>query len=305
MRVLICGAGAMGCLFGGYLSLAGEEVWLLSHWQEHIARVRQEGLRIHTLDGRTLQLPISILSYDDPLPQGIEVAFISVKSHDTPEAATQAAGALAPHGYAITMQNGIGNYEVLAAVVGIERALLGVTSHGATLLGPGEVRHAGVGPTYIAAEPEREAATRIAEMLAAAGFASQVEENIERVVWNKLLVNVGINALTAILGVPNGVLAESPEAETLLRAAVAEAAAVARAKGISISGDPAERALAVARATATNRSSMLADMERHAPTEVVVINGAIVREGEALGIPTPVNETLLRLVQAREKSYEQ
>ncbi len=305
MRVLICGAGAMGCLFGGYLSLAGEEVWLLSHWQEHIARVRQEGLRIHTLDGRTLQLPISILSYDDPLPQNIEVAFVSVKSHDTPEAAAQAAGALAPHGYAITMQNGIGNYEVLAAAVGTERALLGVTSHGANLMGPGEVRHAGVGPTYIAAEPEREAATRIAEMLGAAGFASQVEENIERVVWNKLLVNVGINALTAILGVPNGVLAESPEAVTLLRAAVAEAAAVAHAKGISISGDPAERALAVARATATNRSSMLADMERHAPTEVAVINGAIVREGAALGIPTPVNETLLRLVQAREKSYEQ
>jgi 2-dehydropantoate 2-reductase len=280
-------------------------VWLRSHWQEHIARVRQEGLRIHTLDGRALQLPISILSYDDPLPQDIEVAFISVKSHDTPEAAAQAAGALAANGFAITMQNGIGNYEVLAAAVGAARALLGVTSHGATLLGPGEVRHAGGGPTYIAAEPEREAATRIAEMLAAAGFASQVEENIERVVWNKLLVNVGINALTAILGVPNGVLAASPEAETLLRAAVAEAAAVARAKGIAISGDPAERALAVARATATNRSSMLADMERHAPTEVAVINGAIVREGEALGIPTPVNETLLRLVQAREKSYEQ
>ena len=305
MRVLICGAGAMGCLFGGYLSLAGEEVWLLSHWQEHIARVRQEGLRIYTLDGRALQLPISILSYDDPLPQDIEVAFISVKSHDTPEAAAQAAGALAPDGYAITMQNGIGNYEVLAAMVGAERALLGVTSHGATLLGPGEVRHAGVGPTYIAAEPKREAATRLAEMLTAAGFASQVEENIERVVWNKLLVNVGINALTAILGVPNGVLAEWPEAETLLRAAVAEAAAIARTKGIPISGDPAERALDVARATATNRSSMLADMERHAPTEVAVINGAIVREGAALGIPTPVNETLLRLVQAREKSYEQ
>lgn len=300
MRVLICGAGAMGCLFGGYLSLAGEEVWLLSHWAAHIQRVRAEGLRLHALDGGVLRLPIPILSYDDPLPQGVDVAFISVKSHDTAQAAAQAARSLARDGVAITMQNGIGNYEVLAQTVGERRALLGVTSHGATLLGPGEVRHAGVGPTYIAAAPNRDAATRIAAMLTAAGFASQVEARIEPVIWNKLLVNVGINALTAILGVPNGVLAVSPEAERVLRAAIEEAATVARAKGIPIAGDPVERALAVARATATNRSSMLADMDRHAPTEVSVINGAIVREGAALGVPTPVNETLLRLVRAQE-----
>ncbi|MDQ4074706.1 MAG: 2-dehydropantoate 2-reductase [Chloroflexota bacterium] len=303
MRILICGAGAMGSLFGGYLTLAGEEVWLLSHWVEHIERIRREGLLLHPLEGAPLQIPIPILSYDDPLPHHVEVAFISVKSADTPEAARQAANALAPTGVAITMQNGIGNHEKLADEVGAKRALLGVTTHGATLLGPGEVRHAGTGPTYIASQPDREAATRIAALLTRAGFVSQIEREIEPVVWNKLLINVGINALTAILGVRNGVLAEHEPSRDLLRAAVEEAASVARAKSIPIHPDSVERTLSVAHATAYNVSSMLADVRRRVPTEIDVMNAAIVREGLALGIPTPVNETLTRLVQTMEATY--
>lgn len=303
MRVLICGAGAMGCLFGGYLARAGESVWLLSHWQEHIVRIRAEGLRLHPLDGPPLSIPLPILTYADPLPADVDVAFISVKSHQTAQAAREAEEALAPGGVAITMQNGVGNLEALAEVVGVSRALLGVTAHGAMLLGPGEVRHSGIGPTYLAAQPDRAATERIAAMLTAAGFASQIEEQIEQVVWGKLMVNVGINALTALLGVRNGVLIEQKASRDLLRAAVAEAATVARAKGIAIPPDAIERTLAVAQATASNRSSMLADVLRQVPTEIEVINGAVVREGAALGIPTPVNETLTRLVKTLETTY--
>jgi 2-dehydropantoate 2-reductase len=303
MRILICGAGAMGCLFGSYLALAGEEVWLLSHWTEHIQRVRRDGLRVHPLDGPPFVLSLPILSYEDPLPRAIDVAFISVKSHQTPEAATKAARAIGSDGVAITMQNGLGNQEALAAMVGADRALLGVTSHGATLLDPGEVRHAGSGPTTIATDPDPEAANRIAAMLTRAGFASTTAGNIEQVLWNKLLVNAGINALTAILGVRNGALAEHEDCVSLLVAAVNEAATVATARGLSIPPDPAATALRVARATSGNVSSMLADILRQVPTEVDVINGAIVREGAALGLPTPVNETLTRLVKSLESLY--
>jgi 2-dehydropantoate 2-reductase len=304
MRVLICGAGAMGCLFGSYLALAGEEVWLLSHWTEHIERVRRDGLRIHPLDGPPFVLTLPILSYEDPLPRAIDVAFISVKSHQTREAATRAARAIGSDGVAITMQNGLGNQELLAGVVGAGRALLGVTSHGATLLGPGEVRHAGSGPTTIATDPDPAAARRIASMLTGAGFASVTAGDIEQVVWNKLLVNAGINALTTILGVRNGALVEHPESVALLVAAVNEAATIASARGIAVPPDPAATALRVARATSGNVSSMLADILRQVPTEVDVINGAIVREGAALGLPTPVNETLTRLVKSLEALYE-
>jgi 2-dehydropantoate 2-reductase len=269
-----------------------------------VARIRAEGLTLHALGGGTRRLPLRVLTYDEPLPPSIELAFISVKSAHTAEAAAQAARALAPHGCAITMQNGLGNRERLAAAVGERRALLGVTSHGATLLGPGEVRHAGQGPTAIAARPDHAWAERIAALLTRAGIASEMADEIEPLLWNKLLVNVGINALTAILEVPNGALVAHDASRALLRAAVEEAAAVARAKGIAIAPEPVVRAEAVARATASNISSMLADVRRGVPTEVHVINGAIVREGQALGIPTPVNEVLTRLVETKEQLQE-
>lgn len=300
MRILICGAGAMGCLFGGYLSRAGHEVWLLSHWKEQMARIRAQGLLLHSFGGQRWRVPMRVVSYEEPLPENVKVAFICVKSYATGTAAEKAIKRLAPDGVAITLQNGLGNREQLAQVVGASRALLGVTSNGATLLGVGEVRHAGIGLTHLAAEPNRAAATRIAEMLTDAGFSCQVDEEIDAVVWGKLLINVGINALTAILRVPNGALADYESSRQLLRAAVEEGAAIARAKGISIVEDPVERTLAVARATATNRSSMLSDIQRGARTEIEVINGAIVREGAALGLPTPVNEILTRLVRALE-----
>lgn len=304
MRLLICGAGAMGSLFGALLTLAGQEVWLLSHWQAHIRRVRREGLRLHPLNGPPRIVPLQILSYEEPLPDGMDVIFVSVKSHQTRAAVNHAARALAADGVVITMQNGIGNREVLAEVVGEDRAMVGVTSHGATLLRLGEVRHAGAGPTHLSAHPDPDAAARIAAMLGAAGVETTVEREIEAVIWRKLLVNCGINALTALLGVPNGVLADEPHAETLLRESVQEAAAVAHALGIDLGeGAPVERALAVARATSSNISSMLSDVRRRVPTEIDVINGAVVREGARVGVPTPVNRALTLLVQATERTY--
>lgn len=301
MKILICGAGAMGSLFGAKLHLAGHEVWLTSHWAEHINAIRADGLTLHNPDGIIRHLAIPIIAPTDPLPTDIEVAFISVKSRQTESAAQQASQALAPDGIAITMQNGVGNLEVLAEIVGIERAFLGVTAHGATLLEPGAVRHTGQGSTMVATTPDATKAQQLTEILTTAGFTTTLEADIERVVWRKLLVNVGINALTAILNVPNGALAENEPAQAILREAVTEAAQVARAKDIAIGDDAIERALEVAQRTATNVSSMLADVRRGVETEIDVMNGAIVREGERLGIPTPVNRTLTHLIHAIEQ----
>jgi 2-dehydropantoate 2-reductase len=300
MNILICGAGAMGSLFGAKLTLAGHSVWLTSHWAEHIAAIRANGIELHTLDGTVQQIPLPILAPDDPHPTDIEIAFISVKSRQTANAAHQAALSLAPHGIAITMQNGVGNVEVLANAVGTERAFLGVTAHGATLLAPGVVRHTGQGSTIVATEPDPATATHLAELLTGAGFPTTLETNIEEVLWRKLIVNVGINALTAILDVPNGALIENRAAQAIVREAIAEAIRVAHAKGIALADDGAERALEVAERTAPNISSMLADIRRGVETEIDVMNGAVVREGERLGVATPVNRTLTRLVHALE-----
>jgi len=167
------------------------------------------------------------------------------------------------------------------------------------------VRHAGSGPTHLATRPaiaRRMAAVQ--SLFKAAGFETHLSDNLDSLLWGKLVINAGINALTAILGVPNGFLLEAEEARRAMEAAVAEAAAVARAAGIALPyDDPLRRAREVARATATNRSSMLADVTRAAPTEIAVINGAVVRAGERFGVATPVNQMLVWLVQALEWRY--
>jgi 2-dehydropantoate 2-reductase len=197
----------------------------------------------------------------------------------------------APGGRVLTLQNGLGNAELLG-----EGTLLGVTALGATLVGPGRVRPGGEGPTHIAG-PEP-----IARVFRAAGVDARAVDPAEgtSLVWGKLAVNAGINALGAIGNVPNGELLARPESRSLLERAANEVAAVARAKGIALPfPDAAAEARRVAAATASNLSSMLQDVLRGAPTEIDAINGAVVREGARHGVPTPANETLLRLVAAR------
>ena len=303
MRIAVVGAGAMGSLFGGTLS-AVTEVTLLDPWAEHVAAMQRDGLRIVELDGRETTIPVTATTDPAAVPE-VDLVIIFVKSHGTRQASQWASRFLAPGGLALTLQNGVGNGETMAEVLGADRVVAGVTSHGATLLGPGRVRHAGCGPTHIATRPE--IAARLSEVAAVfeqAGFEVHLSDDLESLVWGKLIINVGINGLTAILRVPNGQLVEIPAAGALMAQAVAEAEAVCQAKGISLPyDDPLGRVQEVARATATNRASMLQDVLRGVPTEIGVINEAIVREGKRLGIPTPVNEFIVTTIRAIEGSY--
>jgi 2-dehydropantoate 2-reductase len=163
-----------------------------------------------------------------------------------------------------------------------------------------------MGATTLGAAPDRGRAAALAALLAAAGLPAEVSDDVEALLWGKLVVNVGINALTALLRVPNGALAESAAALELMAAAVAEAAAVAAARGVRLPyADPVAHVEAVARATGANRSSMLQDVLRGAATEVAAINGALVREGERLGVPTPLNAALAALVEALDATAGQ
>jgi 2-dehydropantoate 2-reductase len=176
---------------------------------------------------------------------------------------------------------------------------------GGTLLGPGRVRHAGVGPTAFGVEPSRAVAGALVDLFRRCGLPAEVSDDIDALLWGKLLVNVGVNALTALLRVPNGVLADLPQARDLLARAVGEAAEVAAARGVRLPyADPVAHVLAVARATGANRSSMLQDVLRGGPTEVATINGAVAREGARLGVHTPVNSALLALVEALDASAD-
>ncbi len=303
MRIAVVGAGAMGSLFGGKLS-AVAEVTLLDPWAEHVATMQRDGLSIVELDGSKMTVPVTATTDPAAVPT-VDMTIIFVKSHATRQASQWASRFLAPDGLALTLQNGVGNADMMAEVLGTGRVVAGVTSHGATLLGPGQVRHAGKGPTHIATRPEiAKKLSDVAAVFEQAGFEVHLSDDLESLVWGKLIINVGINGLTAILHVPNGQLVEIPAASALMAQAVAEAEAVCRAKGVTLPyNDPLGRVREVARATAANRSSMLQDVLRGVPTEIGVINEAIVREGKRLGVATPANEFIVTTIRAIEDSY--
>lgn len=303
MRIAIIGAGAMGCLYGGKLACV-TDVWLIDPWREHVEAIRTRGLRIDEPRG---EFTVQVAATTNPVDVGrVDLAIVFVKSHQTRWAAEVAAGILAPDGLALTLQNGLGNGEVLAEVLGPARAWQGVTSHGATLLGPGHIRHAGTGPTYLQLRPEiAEKAEAVAALFRQAEIETHLSEDVAAIIWSKLIINVGINALTALLRVPNGVLAENEAAAAVMARLVEEAVRVVEAKGIALPyADPVTHVREVARATGQNRSSMLQDVMRGSRTEVGVINGAVVREAAKLGLAAPVNQTILDLVRALETSYE-
>jgi 2-dehydropantoate 2-reductase len=176
-----------------------------------------------------------------------------------------------------------------------------VTGLGATLLGPGRVRHAGQGATVFGAAPDRANVAALVNLFTTCGLPAELSESLDALVWGKLVANVGIYALTALLRVPNGALAARADARVLMAGAVAEAAAVAQARGTALPySDPLAYTLAVAQATSTNQSSMLQDVLRGSPTEIDAINGAVEREGLRLGVPTPINSMLAALVRVLE-----
>jgi 2-dehydropantoate 2-reductase len=304
MRIAVIGSGAMGCLYGAYLSRVAS-VALFDPWQEHVRAIQSEGLLLDELDGSQQRYCIPATTEVAELGTA-DLALISVKSHQTGWAADIARQVLSPMGIAVTLQNGLGNREIIAEAVTDERTVQGVTAHGATLLGPGHVRHAGQGPTHLALTRSTAAQVQqIATILRAAGFEAEASEGLDSLIWGKLIVNAGINALTAILRVPNGQLVRNPTAQQIMCEAVREAAAVAYALGVRLPyADAVERVEAVCRATATNRSSMLQDVLRGNPTEIGVINAVIVKEGQRTGVATPINSVLVSLVRAIESSYE-
>lgn len=287
MRIVVFGTGAMACLFASRLTRVAH-VTLIGTWAEAIHSIRERGILFEDSTGsQTIRANAEFLG-TQILPA--ELAIILVKSWQTAEIAEYVPRCLDPDGLAVSLQNGLGNLELLG-----DKVLPGTTSEGATLLGPGHIRCGGSGPTHIAA-PDW-----VLEMFSRAGFETYgcSPNEADSLLWGKLSISCGINALTALLRIPNGRLLEAPTAADLMDKAARECESVAQARGIKLPfADAAAKAREVAERTAENKSSMLQDLLRGAPTECNAINGAVVREGKRLNVPTPVNEVLYYLIKA-------
>lgn len=298
MRIAIIGAGAMGSLFGAFLSSAAD-ICLIDPYEDHVRMIAEKGLAVEGTDGAVRTYRLSATSDPSTVKTGVDLAIVFTKSHRTEWAARIAAPLLGENGFALTLQNGVGNRETIAGVLGEDRAVVGVTSHGGTLLDPGRVRHGGEGPTHIGGAGRNIEA--VVDLFRAAGIDTRLSKDVDSLIWGKLVINAGINALAAILRVPNGALGATPECESIMAGAVEEAAVVAESLGIRLPYEnPVEHVRAVCEKTSANRASMLQDILRGAATEIDVINGAVVQKGRAAGIPTPRNRFLWEVVKALE-----
>lgn len=297
MRVVVLGTGALGCVFAARLA-GRSDVWMLGTWAEAIAAVQRDGILVDDPDGKERRAFISAASSPAAVPPA-DVALILVKSYQTERAAAWAAQLLKGDGLAVTLQNGLDNMAKITAAVGEDRASSGVTYIGATLIGPAHVRHTANLPSYIGLSPTTsQRVDAFASLLSRTGLETHTTLDAESMAWSKALANAVINPLTALWRVPNGDLVQGVDRRGLLAQLVQEAVAVANARGISLPfEDPLAHVEAVCRSTAPNRSSMLQDVDRGRPTEIDSINGVIVAEGRRLGVPTPLNEAVWRLVR--------
>jgi 2-dehydropantoate 2-reductase len=303
MKTVMMGAGAMGSLFGGLLTRSGEEVWLVGNRKEQIDTICSVGLTFEE-KGELQIIPMNATSDVTSVGKADLVVFF-VKTYDTEMAVSDALVLEKEDTIFLTLQNGLGNEEVICQKIDRKKVMLGVTGHGATLLGLGHIRHAGWGKTFIGELDHRitDRVVRITQMFCDAGIETEASSNIHDHVWGKLLVNVGINALTALTGFKNGQLLDYPESARLMERLVFEAAEVARRKGVHLEEDPIEKVRKAIEATKENRSSMGQDFDHRRKTEIEAINGAVVREAQLLGTPVPFNQAVTDLVKAIEKNF--
>jgi 2-dehydropantoate 2-reductase len=299
MEILILGTGALATLFAARLAQAGHHITMLGSWTEGIAALREHGAGL--VDPNGIESRFKVLATDDARECiGAKFAIVLVKAWQTERAARQLSDCLTEDGLALTLQNGLGNYETLTRSLGAHRVALGSTTTGATLVAPGLARAGGEGVVSIQRHPT---IGPIDTALSSAKFNVHLVEDAQSLVWGKLVINAAINPLTALLRVPNGELLNRPSAREMMAKLAAEVAEVARAEKIKLPfDDPAAMAEEVARKTASNQSSMLQDVLRNAPTEIDVICGAVVRVGEKHGIETPVNWACWQLARALSNS---
>ncbi len=294
--VTLIGTGALASLLGARISRAGHGVTLIGTWREALDAINSRGIRVED-SHECWSAAAGALSIEEDRPTPGPLVLVLVKSHRTCAVADIAALARLPDGTTLTLQNGLGNREILAAAAGAGCVAAGAAYLGATILGPAHVRDGG--GSLIVLEKGRRASIA-AEVFQSAGFDIAAETDIAPAQWAKLAVNCAVNPLTALLRLPNGAILDDAEMRATLQLAAREVDAVARALGIRFARDAAELALEVVSSTARNRSSMLQDIERGVATEIEALNGAVVREADRLGVPVPVNRRLLNEIRQLE-----
>ena len=302
MRFGIVGAGAIGCLFGAKLRLAGDDVTLIHRDLSVVRAIQKNGVNLQELDGTLTKVRIHVRRGPAKL-LGAEVVIIAVKAYDTKLVAASYREIVPPETTLLSLQNGLGNVESIQSTFKNE-VLAASTTEGSFSLGPGYVKHTGRGLTLIGdtREANSDTCSRIKTAFDRADLKAKTSSNIRGVLWTKAIVNAAINPLSSLTRLPNGALAENAGVREIARGAVDEGITVSHAARIRLVGDPRKLWRRILLSTRANKSSMLQDIERGKMTEIRQLNGAILYYGRKTRVKTPVNEILTRLVLGLEES---
>ncbi len=306
MRTAILGAGAMGSVIGGLLAQAGDDVVLIDVAQPLVDAIRANGLTLQNKDGR--QTTVRISATTDLAAVGpVDLLIVFVKCYHTEAAVRSAGPLLKADTIVLSLQNGWGNAPRIAAIVGEERLLIGVSYHSATVLGPAAVLHGGHGPTFLG-EINGSVSSRaeaVAQFLSSASIKTQASDDVLKEIWSKLALNVATLPASALTGLTAEKLLGSPEMRELMQVLLREVVAVAGSQKISLGFQERWEAITglLGRLAPNTKGSMFQDVERRRRTEIDVINGAVVAVGQEQNIPTPANEVMVQLIKALETTF--
>lgn len=312
MKISVLGTGAMACLFAGRMAQVGHEVWMVSRWKENVEKIGRDGLRLMERGRPDLVAhPRATLHPEDVTADGVrpELVLVSCKTWQTEETVKYSLGIVGENTCVLSLQNGMGNEEILSRYVKADNVFFGAASVAAEIPEPGTVQdftNRNRSPLISLMPMNRvmdKRTARIGELFQSLGYDTDASPAAERWIWRKLCINCCANAVSAVAQISNRLLANDRDGFILLSRITGEVCAVANAKSVPEDYEDLRAYIHFTLYNNGHYTSMCRDVHDRRPTEIDAINGAVVREGKRLGIPTPVNETLTHLVRLIENHY--
>ena len=309
MKITMMGAGAMGGMIGGRLAAAGNDVWLVDTWKEHVDSMKQNGLILDTSEGRKVLKVNATTDVAEVYEKDgyMELVIIFVNTNFTDQITRDAMAVVGPDTYVLTVQNGVGNADIIARYVRKDRIILGTTLAAGVVEGPGHVRDSGTN-TFTQIMPMEGPVTPVVEKICAtlseAGLRTEATPEAETAIWRKLCVNCCTCGIGTVTRLTCGQVCEEPDGAPLVREIIREVCAVANAQGLKLDYETEVSHFFEVYTPSTHYASMVQNAKKHIRTEAETIMGAVVHDGDRLGAPVPYNTTIYHLVRMIQDHYE-
>ena len=303
LKIAIVGCGAMGSVYAGLFASAGHEVWAIDRWAEHVQAMKQSGLR---LEGKSGDRTVKVHATTDAKQAGAcDLVVLATKAMHVAPAAESVKALLGKDTPVLSIQNGLGGPETAAGILGRERVMVGVVGgFGASMKGPGHAHHNGMELVRLGefGGPITPRLKKVEETWAGAGFKVKVFDDIDQLVWEKLICNCAYSGPCAVMDCTIAQVMNDPDLSKVSAACATEGYAVAKAKGVKLGFTDAVAYVRDFGSKIPNaRPSVLLDLMAGRKSEIDVINGSIPRVGREVGLTAPVNEAITALVHAKER----